>query len=98
MAGSPETGESAFHARISGNVQGVGFRYAARREAKQLGLSGWVRNLSDGDVEVLAEGPIAALTEFREWLAEGPPGAFIRSVNAEKRPVSGNYSDFSIEF
>jgi acylphosphatase len=76
----------------------VGFRYSARREALRLGICGWVRNLPDGDVEVLAEGENAALADFREWLSEGPPGARIRSVTAEKRKPSGYYSDFLIEF
>ena len=54
LAGGSKGGLAAFHARISGSVQGVGFRYYACREAMRLGLSGWVRNLPDGDVEVMA--------------------------------------------
>jgi acylphosphatase len=90
-------GTSAFHALVSGSVQGVGFRYSASREALRLGIVGWVRNLSDGDVEVWAEGSSAALADFREWLEEGPPGAWIRSVNAEKVEPTGRYAIFSIE-
>jgi len=56
-----------------------------------------VRNLSDGDVEIIAEGEKQALAEFREWLDEGPPGAWIRSVNVEMRAPSGHFSDFSVE-
>ncbi|MGA2545272.1 MAG: acylphosphatase [Rectinemataceae bacterium] len=82
---------------MSGSVQGVGFRYSARREALRLGVSGWARNLPDGDVEVMAEGKIAALADFREWLDEGPPGAWIQSVTAERRQATGHYSDFFIE-
>ncbi len=98
MAGEARGGLSAFHAIVSGNVQGVGFRYSARREAQGLSVTGWVRNLSDGDVEVLAEGSIPALADFREWLEVGPPGAFIRSVIVEKRPSTGKFSEFTIEF
>jgi len=98
MPGDARGGLSAFHATISGSVQGVGFRYSARREAQALGLRGWVRNLGDGDVEVLAEGPIGALAAFREWLEEGPPGASISSVRSEKREATGRFDDFSIEF
>jgi len=54
--------------------------------------------LSDGDVEIMAEGESSALADFREWLGEGPPGASIRSVTAEKRHPTGQYSDFTIEF
>jgi acylphosphatase len=46
----------------------------------------------------VAEGENAALADFREWLGEGPPGAWIRSVTAEKREPNGRFSDFSIEF
>jgi acylphosphatase len=94
LAGSPE---GAFHALVSGSVQGVGFRYSACREALRLGLVGWVRNLSDGDVEVWAEGGGAALADFREWLEEGPPGAWIRSVDTKKVEPTGRYAAFSIE-
>jgi acylphosphatase len=98
VAGISRSGLAAFHATISGSVQGVGFRYSARREALRLGLVGWVRNLGDGEVEVLAEGLGSALVDFREWLEEGPPGAFIASVNVEKREPTGRYADFTIEY
>jgi acylphosphatase len=62
-----------------------------------LGLSGWVRNLPDGDVELLAEGPTGALAELRSWLDEGPPGASIQSVRVERLAPTGLYQDFSIE-
>ena len=75
----------------------MGFRYYARREALRLGLVGWVRNLPDGDVELLAEGEASALASFREWLEEGPPGAWVRGVAAEKRAPTGRFSDFSIQ-
>ena len=83
---------------VSGTVQGVGFRYSARREAQRLGIAGWVRNLSNGDVEVMAEGEVAALADFREWLGEGPPGAMIRSVAAQACDPTGHFADFTIEF
>ena len=87
----------ALHVVVSGRVQGVGFRYSARREAVALGLVGWVRNLDSGDVELWAEGESASLVAFREWLAEGPPGAWIESVDAEKREPTGRYATFDIE-
>ena len=88
---------AAFRALVSGSVQGVGFRYSACRQALGLGLVGWVRNLDSGDVELWAEGESAALADFREWLEEGPPGAGISSVSAEKREATGRYATFSIE-
>jgi acylphosphatase len=76
---------SAFHAIVSGRVQGVGFRYEARREALRLRLFGWVRNLDDGSVELWAEGDGAVLAEFREWLTVGPSGAWVASVMVDPR-------------
>jgi Acylphosphatases len=83
---------------VSGSVQGVGFRYHARREALQLGIVGWVRNLDSGEVELWAEGAAPQLAAFREWLDEGPPGAVVSSVQAERREPTGSYSTFSIDF
>jgi acylphosphatase len=61
-------------------------------------VTGWVRNLSDGDVEILAEGGNAALIEFREWLDEGPPGAWIQSIDVEKRAPTGKFESFYVEY
>jgi acylphosphatase len=83
---------------VEGSVQGVGFRYSARREAQGLGLCGWVRNREDGDVEVWAEGPPCALADFLAWLEEGPPGAVVRALRSEKRDPTGRYATFDIEF
>jgi acylphosphatase len=85
---------TAFAAIVSGRVQGVGFRYSARREALRLGLAGWVRNLDDGDVELRAEGPRGALAEFREWLQEGPPDAWVERVEVRTVEPTGSFSTF----
>lgn len=63
---------SAKHFIIAGHVQGVGFRFFVVRQAQALGLSGWVRNLPDGDVEAVAEGADDALAEFESALRRGP--------------------------
>jgi acylphosphatase len=89
---------SAFHAIVSGRVQGVGFRYEARREALRLRLFGWVRNLDDGSVELWAEGDGAVLAEFREWLTVGPSGAWVASVMVDPREPCGRYATFDVEF
>ncbi len=65
---------------VSGRVQGVGFRYFAMREAEALGLSGWVRNLPDGRVEVLASGDAAAVDVMGGRLWQGPPHAKVAGV------------------
>jgi acylphosphatase len=66
--------------RVSGKVQGVFFRASARNEALRLGLHGHARNLSDGSVEVIAEGSDAALQELEQWLRKGPPAARVDDV------------------
>ena len=66
--------------RIHGVVQGVGFRYSARREACSLSLSGWVRNLPDGCVEVEFEGDTQQLSQFLDWCKHGPRGAQVDLV------------------
>lgn len=86
----------ALSARISGRVQGVGFRMQARSRAVRLGLTGWVRNEPDGSVRVEAEGPDDAIESFRSWLASGPPGAWVTSVDAQTGPAEGRFNRFTI--
>ena len=85
----------AFYIRIRGKVQGVGFRYSTYQEAQRLGLSGWVRNLSNGDVEVWAEGTVEKLEAFCNWLHRGP--RFSRVDSAEKEDKTpGGYTGFAV--
>jgi acylphosphatase len=87
---------AAFSALVSGRVQGVGFRYSCYHEACRLGISGWVRNTRDGDVEVWAEGNRGKLERFLEWLRRGPPGARVDSVQTGAAAPAG-YKGFAIE-
>ena len=66
--------------RISGRVQGVGFRYAMQNEATRRGLNGWVRNRSDGTVEALVQGDAVAVDALVDWARRGPPGARVDAV------------------
>ncbi|HTT07474.1 MAG TPA: acylphosphatase [Gammaproteobacteria bacterium] len=66
---------------VSGRVQGVFFRAAARDEARRLGLTGWVRNMIGGRVELNASGPHAAVDAFIAWLHRGPPAARVTAVD-----------------
>ncbi len=88
----------AFKAHIQGMVQGVGFRYSTQRLAVQLGLSGYVRNLRDGSVEVVAEGDPQPLERLRAWLRKGPPGALVRQARFQEIQAEGAYRRFSIEY
>lgn len=72
---------------VAGQVQGVGFRWWTRKTALHLGLTGTVRNLSDGRVEVHAAGPAAALATFRELLEVGPTGARVRELIEKPVPA-----------
>ena len=69
------------HVVVRGRVQGVGFRWFVRERGRALGLTGWVRNLADGSVEVAAEGEPPALERLRMSLRQGPPGADVSSVD-----------------
>ena len=88
---------SAFFARVSGRVQGVGFRYSAIREAQRLKVNGWVRNAANGDVEVWAEGPQDKLALFLAWLRHGPEYSRVDSVDVVDQAPRG-YSGFGVEY
>jgi acylphosphatase len=77
---------SSYRFTVSGQVQGVGYRYSAMAQARRLGLTGWVANRDDGAVEGLACGDDAVLAQFREWLQRGPPAA--RVARVEWAPVA----------
>lgn len=81
---------------VSGRVQGVGFRYATADKALALGVKGYVRNLPDRRVEVVACGEERAVNALRNWLWQGPPLARVSDVRYETLPHQ-NYSDFQIE-
>ena len=74
---------------VRGRVQGVGYRASCCRKAKELGLSGWVRNLGDGSVEVQAEGPAHLLTELRLWCERGPEAALVQRVTTTQTAATG---------
>lgn len=84
-------------ARVIGRVQGVGYRWWARRQAEELGLVGWVMNGDDERfVELVAEGEPEALAEMQRRLAQGPPGARVEQVEARRLAASGEYGSFGI--
>ncbi|HET7364216.1 MAG TPA: acylphosphatase [Burkholderiales bacterium] len=66
--------------RVQGRVQGVGFRYALRDEAQRLGLSGWVRNCTDGSVEALLQGEARAVEALVHWARRGPRAARVETL------------------
>ncbi len=77
------------HGYVSGRVQGVRFRQATAEQAERLELSGWVRNLADGRVEVLFEGYEAAVSELASWLRTGPQAAQVSGLELQEQAVQG---------
>lgn len=89
--------EERLTARITGRVQGVGFRWWARRRAEELGLTGWVMNGDDErSVELLAEGRPQQLDELERLLRVGPDGARVEQVKARREAASGEFDRFGI--
>jgi len=82
--------------RIEGIVQGVYFRWHTREKALALGVKGWVRNLADGSVEVMAEGESEPLQKLVEWCHHGPPEAIVRHVEARWEDWAGRFQSFEI--
>ena len=82
-------------ARVRGRVQGVGFREACVEQAESLGLTGWVRNRTDGSVEALLQGRPEQIARMREWLGHGPPMAAVRELALSPAPSdAGRYARF----
>lgn len=85
------------HAFVSGMVQGVSFRSETKRIAKNLGIKGWIRNLPDGRVEVLAEGEKDKIGALIEFLKKGPPAARVDNVDVKIEDHKGEFKGFSIK-
>jgi acylphosphatase len=83
-------------ATVRGYVQGVGFRWFVVRHAARLRLTGWTSNEPDGSVRVVAEGPAAALDELLARLKEGPGGASVETIDAQRSSAQGNLDSFTI--
>jgi acylphosphatase len=84
------------HLVISGRVQGVGFRFSAYHEAKDLALAGWVRNLVGGEVEIAAEGKQESLRILAAWTHLGPPSAHVTEVRENWLDFTGEFNEFRI--
>ena len=87
--------DKTIHCFVSGRVQGVCFRMSTREKATILGLTGWVRNLIDGRVELIASGEESLIDELREWLNHGPKMANVLNVESKNIDYQ-DFPDFSI--
>ena len=81
---------------VEGRVQGVLFRESARRRAAELGVHGFVRNLPDGRVEAVFEGPARAVDDAIYFMRKGPPLADVKGVEEHPEPPTGEFSAFRV--
>lgn len=92
----PEAGLARLRMLVHGRVQGVFFRHAAAEEARELALRGWVKNLANGDVEIVAEGPRRELKILAAWANQGPRLARVTAVEEEWSEYRGEEGAFTI--
>ncbi len=90
--------QQRLHATVSGRVQGVGFRYHTLKTAQDLELTGWVRNLRDGRVEVVAEGELDQLNKLLQDLRKGPVSADVDNINYEFSDNKNEFSQFRVRY
>ncbi|WP_457639596.1 acylphosphatase [Persephonella sp.] len=84
------------YAVFAGTVQGVGFRHFVKTKAKEFGIKGYVRNMPDGTVEVVAEGDEEVLRKFFEAIENGPPLAEVTDIRYQFEDKEGGFTDFEI--
>lgn len=88
--------KTCVHIIVHGIVQGVFFRYKTQQKAIALNLTGWVRNLSDGGVEIVAEGERSAAEKLTEWAGKGPSAAFVERTDVSWEDYTGGFESFEI--
>ncbi len=89
-------GLKQIHLHVRGRVQGVFFRASTQREARRLGLTGWVRNRNDSSVEVVAEGEENGIKDLIAWAQHGPTAARVEKVDVRWRSFVGEFFEFQI--
>lgn len=86
------------HVHISGRVQGVSFRYYTVRQANKFGVYGWVKNLADGRVEAVFEGPEEQVKQMVDWCQQGSPAARVEDVQVDWSPAQDAWSEFNVRY
>ncbi|UCH10485.1 MAG: acylphosphatase [Fidelibacterota bacterium] len=81
---------------VAGRVQGVGFRWSARRQAIHYKINGYVRNLPSGEVEMVAEGDDAGVAQMIHWARQGPSWSHVADLRIEELPYDNEYHDFNV--
>ncbi|MEM0020711.1 MAG: acylphosphatase [Fervidicoccaceae archaeon] len=90
-------GKARVHIRVYGRVQGVFFRAFVKSHADRLGITGWVKNVEDGSVEIVAEGEEDKLKELIGEVRRGPPLAFVEKIEVDWEDYRGEFHDFQIK-
>lgn len=93
-----ETNDQAARVIIGGRVQGVGFRYFVYKNARRNGLTGWVRNLKDGNVEAHFEGSEDDIQKVLELCKKGPAGSLVKEFTVSRSDPEGSWSDFDFRY
>ncbi len=91
-----ENNKVRVHIVLIGRVQGVAFRYYALNIARRLGVKGWIKNLANGDVEVLIEGKKSAVKQMIDCCREGPSLAIVKNIKIDWQPYTGEFNEFQI--
>ena len=94
----PASSGKRVYARVTGTVQGVGFRYFTQRKASRLGLVGYVRNMPNGSVEMEVEGERDVVDAFLDSVRAGPPGSRVRDFYTDARPIQRISHEFEIRY
>lgn len=89
-------GITRYHLLIKGRVQGVGYRMSTEIAAQKIGITGWVRNLNNGQVEIIAEGEHDQLNQFVDWAWQGPRFAEVTDITLTEQSVTGEFKEFEI--
>ncbi|HHT9120644.1 MAG TPA: acylphosphatase [Candidatus Hypogeohydataceae bacterium YC41] len=97
-AQKPHYEKARAHVLIEGRVQGVFFRANTCQKAEELGLTGWVKNTRDGQVEAVFEGPKEDVEKIIEWCRKGPPGAVVTHVEVAWEEPNDEFRNFSIRY
>lgn len=86
------------HLIVEGRVQGVGFRYHSQRAGYNNNIVGYVRNLTDGNVEIVAEGDSQNINKFIETIKNDHPYAMVSNIRKKEQPLSDSFNNFSIKY
>ncbi|MDD3861066.1 MAG: acylphosphatase [Bacteroidales bacterium] len=88
---------SKAHIIIAGRVQGVAFRYYARNTANRIGVKGWIKNLDNGDVEIMVEGKKELVNLMIDWCKKGPGLAIVEDIRISLLPYTAEFNEFNIK-